>query len=301
MKNNSIKAIYDIKNDWRTFSLLPLKLTQKKEFLIRALIADSRVYQLLSEEKRADKELFLSALNHFYSHQKERDPVKYAPSSLLDDVEIIKIVTKKVLGNFKYASERIRKSHEIVCDLVSDNQKLFSILDESMRDDPRVVTAAVLQRTDNFYYASERLKNDDDFVLSCLQTEGINRNLIRYAAYRFRDDKSIILKAINKFGPWAYLSASPRLMSDRQLVEIALNGGVWAHNVYPEWVRSDRDLWVIAIKHNSYAFNEAHWSLKHYVNFCIDAYKANAGCLDYISGRIRRLSSFKKMIKNENV
>jgi len=290
------KAIEGIHENWRSFESLSPKLKSSKEFLLQALKADSRVYRLLPEKQRSDQELSVAALSSLFAHKKDYDPTPFIPKELFDDVTFIKTIIGRKLGHFQLASKRIRTTPSIVCELIAVNEHVFPMLDEKLRDDPQVVLAAVEKNCGHFHDASERLRNDEAFVTACLEPGGIRSNLLSCAAHRFRDDPVLIEKAIKRFGGYAIWSASHRLLMNRELVKKAFLAGIGQHrNYFPEWVKKDRELCLIAIKNSYLAFSDTDYELQNDLDFCLEAYQVNSDCLPYIPSRIRKRSAFRKI------
>lgn len=292
------KAIDLVVENWQNFATLPTKLSHQREFLIRALRSDCRIYGVLPLELRADKEVLLVALERggFSNYV----PLGDAPSELLDDIDVIKKSISKHLATFNLASERIKTTPSIVCELFAANAELFRILPFKLRDNRKVLSAALAQNCGAFYHASERLRNDRALVTSCLKPGGIRCNLLANAGDALRNDRRLVEKAIDRFGGGALCAASARLRMDRDLVKKALLAGLrWSPHVFPNrWVSKDRELALLAIKHSSWmAFADVDSSLKKDVDFCIEAAHANPNCIPAIPGSIRRRAAFKKAVK----
>ena len=285
-----------LRKDWRSFTLLPEALTTDRSFIEKAVQLDGRIYSLLSKRWRADKKLFLAALINpaWFCH--EDDPIHHAPKAFFDDENMVGQMIRRDLCAFTLASRRIRTSPKIICGLFKSNRDLFEVLDAKLRGHREVLTAALQVNCDAFCYASDALKADRAFVTSCLTTKGIKCNLVRHASEEIRDDPNVILKAVNKFGPYAVTSATPRLLTDRNLVKKAFLAGIGQHrNYFPDWVKKDRELCLIAIKNSYHAFSDADYELQNDLEFCLEAYQANPDCLSYIPSRIRKRSAFRKI------
>lgn len=103
-------------------------------------------------------------------------------------------------------------------------------------------------------------------------------------------------KVIKRSGPSAAYSATPRVVMDRKMVRKALLSGIRQHlNYFPEWVKKDRELCLIAIKNSYHAFSNAAYELQNDLEFCLEAYRVNPECLPYIPSRIRKRSAFRKI------
>jgi hypothetical protein len=295
----SKNAMESVIRNWRNFANLPPKLTYQRKFLQRALRSNCKIYGVLPLELRADKEVLLIALERGGFSNYDYEPLADAPTEFLDDVDIIKKSISKSLRSFDFASERIRTTPGIICELFAANSNLFGFLSEELRDNRKVVLAALAYNCGNFCDASERLRNDRAFVISCLKPGGIDCNLLLNAGPALQDDRRLIEKAIRKFGGNALYGASTRLLKERDLVKEALLAGFqWNANRFPDrWVSKDREMSLLATKHSSWmAFVDADRTLKDDLIFCIEAARANPECIPVIPWKIRNRAAFKKAI-----
>lgn len=288
-----MKGLRTIASNWRDFDNLPAITKGKKSFVLKAVAQNCQVYSLLSEDLRSDKDILIAALSD--RSYRNYSPLKDAPEALCDDVEVIRNAIKVRLRDFEYASERILKSPRALRDLIEANSELFVHLDDSMRANREVALAAVKIRGGHLYNAADNIKSDREVVIAALMCSGISCCPLEYASDKLRNDRELVELAIKRFGGAALSAASPRLNSDPALLRLALKFGVGNFfREFPEHVKSDKKLCLLAVQHSSIAFEDVIESLRQDVDFCIAAVRMNPNVLPFVPSKIKARKLFRE-------
>ena len=120
---------------------------------------------------------------------------------------------------------------------------LLQFVPDKLKKDPEVVLAALDNNSYNLAHMDKNLYKNKDVVLRIVQ---IKAEYIKYASDALKDDRDVILKAIEqKYGGGAFIYASPRLRKDRELVMKAFESYSWAFVAADKIYWDDREVAMI--------------------------------------------------------
>ena len=150
---------------------------------------------------------------------------------------------------FQYKpSEQVKKDFENCFDITEPH--VFKNLKESLRADKKIAMAA-FRKGVSPEYVSEKLWDDRDFILSLLNTPRGSITILdflKFASKRLRDDKEVVLKAVEYKSFFTSLKyASKRLRDDKEIVLKAVDNYPSNIRFASERLRADKEIVLIAI------------------------------------------------------
>lgn len=161
----------------------------------------------------------------------------------------------------KSASERLKNNKTIALLFVKKGGDIND-LSEEMRADREVVLAALTtDRTHSFLSAvSPNFFDDKEIALFCLKKSPY---ALEYLSERLRDDKEVVLTAVNSVPPldedeqFFLEDASERLKDDKEVILAAVSQRGYFLEYASDRLRADHDVVFAAMKNASYSLGEA--------------------------------------------
>lgn len=203
---------YMLRSDHRNFKSIPKHIRNSKDFAIKALSYNIKIFGLLD-------------------------------TSLQNDLDIIKILVKKRPASILDLDNSYRNNKELILLAITSNPNAIQYASERLKGDAEVVLSSFkgLNAASAFQYASAELKNDLLFIKKAVQINGLiiqyvgkeikkdkeisllavqqNGAALQYLFKKFKKDKEVILKAIQQNGDAFMFSKLNGYQSPQEIVE----------------------------------------------------------------------------------
>ena len=142
-------------------------------------------------------------------------------SSRKDDFDYVLERVKNYGNHLKNVSGRLKKNRQVVTQAVQHNFLPFEYAHKSLRFDPNFVLSLLKQGVSPriLKFVSEEIRDDKNIILAAIE---VNANYaLANASERLKDNYYIVFEAVTRDGA-SYIHASERLKDDRSIVLIAV-------------------------------------------------------------------------------
>lgn len=184
------------------------------------------------------------------------------------DPELTLIAVRQCFANIQYSSPELINNKSFVIEAIKQSN-YFTMNLRKYLDDKDVMLEAVKKDSYSLSAASDRLKDDKDIILAAVNNGGIHT--LSYASERLRDDKEVVLTAVIK-NPESLQYASDRLKDSELIVKTAMD----RHNernplqyaserlrTNPELLNSNKEVVISDREKAMEAIREDHTKLKY--------------------------------------
>lgn len=330
----------------RYFQTISKKLKNDLDIALHLVDVSGRGYAVLPQKLKENKQVLLKALDHMYRWEIESALKNDIPKSLLDDKEVaLKIISK---NNFslKYMSNRLKKDLDVAIAALKKNGYNINYIDKTLISNEKVIQVYLSQpdvslleldpslklskkimytyakaSTSNYcnlpaklkmnkILAIESISNDfliaecfeksfltkRDFAMQMVQKHGMT---LQYLSKDFRNDKEIVTKAIEQ-NALSYLYASKHLRDDKQLTIKAVSGvGILLKNLSTAQ-QADKDIVLAAVRSNPLSIKFASDALKNDEEIVLQAVKKSHLALFFAGYKLRRDKAFAHKVLKVN-
>ena len=191
------------------------RLKNDDDVVLAAILDRGFALKFASSRLRKDKQMVMLAVSN------EGGALHYADKSLQDDRDIVMAAVLSDGRALAYASPRLQKDKRIVMLAVADHFYALKHAYKTLQDDEDVVFQA-LKNTHNptrltqthHRYGTPTFDIDTPYEYD---DRPYDRPALSYASKRFRNDKSLVLKAV-RISPIQLYNVSDKLKKDRDVV-----------------------------------------------------------------------------------
>jgi len=222
-----------------------VKLIDDEEIVNLAINNDyGFVLQYLNDTYKDNKEFVKKVLNKYPKC------FNYISKRLQNDKEIIMLCIKKLnelneYDNYnnilKLTNYVNRNDKEIVLPLVSMNGEHIKYVSNNLALDKEVVFAAIKNNPLAYHFIDESFFNDKEFILLCLNSNGYDEEnyekFLKILSNEFKDDKDIVIACIKKCCK-NIIYCSKRLRNDKEIVLTAINNSYY--DFYEKMTENDK-------------------------------------------------------------
>jgi hypothetical protein len=191
----------------------------------------SQVLQYLNDSSKDNEDIVIIAI------QNNPKCFEYISERLRNKKEIIMICIEK-LKLYKYKYNNIlcmtsyinRNDKEIVLPLMEIDGGDIRYVSYELAMDKQVVITAIKNDPSIYKYINKSFLNDKEVIMLCLKNyeydEDNFKNFLEYLNDDFKDDKEIVMASVKKCG-LNFIYASNRLRNDKQVVLTAINNSYY--------------------------------------------------------------------------
>jgi hypothetical protein len=263
-KDFVIEQMTAIQQDGRALEYASARLRNDKAVVLAAIIKNGAALIFASDRLKDDEAVVLAAVSHY------GPALQDASDRLKNDKDVVLAAVKQDGRSLAYASDRLKDDNDIVFDSVQRNGWTLVSASDRLKDNEAIVLAAVSNDGYALIYASDRLRGDLNFCIKCLEVSTVNclscftgkandiddkklmltlletdTNLFFIASDRLKDDKDIVMAALNNAGGHSILSlASERLRNDKDVILNAFKNDIHSVSKASVLLRSDPSFWL---------------------------------------------------------
>lgn len=272
---------------------LSKRLKDDKEFLLKAVrtreeplygrAVEGLILKYVSDRMKDDKEFVLECV------AVDGDAIAYASDRLKDDEDVARtaIITEGVA--LRGISARLRGDADFLRSIlpyVNSHQIEARCLDVKLLDDEAFAMAFLSVAGWNLSEFSERIRDNKEIVLVALKEAGHEFGSV---STRLKADKEVVLTALRT---WSYVVSDmdKSLFDDDEFVECILKRGAGRRfEKFPERIRDDRRLSLIACINDSSAYHYISDRLKEDEEFFREVLFAtkDANIINWSSDKIK--------------
>jgi len=224
---------------------------------------------------------------------------------LLKNVDIAKLVLKQNFMFMAYMPDNIKDSEELVLETMKTNTTVYrfaservkglkSITDELFKGTyiPSYIPESILTDLD---YMWEKIKQnpkiikclkrlwcDRDFMLAVVQLDG---SALQYASCKLRDDKEVVLAAINTSDVMEYVSL--KLRNNMEVIKCAISHDPTSYVYASDELKEDYNLAKFAIGHSYNNMFHVADELRDNEELAKFAISINGSAIRYVTPRLR--------------
>ena len=249
---NDKEFIGEVVARWRnTFEFIPDKFKDDKEIVLKAMKTDGISLEFVSDRLKEDKEVVMTAVKNNWK------ALEFAPDKFKDDKDIIMEVVKQNGKALKLASENMQKDREIVLASITSTRYGTSnsliTINEKFRDDKEIVMEAMSYSGGYGYeLISDRLKNDKEVTYCYASQESFN---ITKILDKFKEDKEIIMRGIGstwRNSDYILENASPKFRDDKDVMLMAVENYPPSLELASERLKNDIEVVRRAVEYDTY-------------------------------------------------
>ena len=263
---NDKEFIGEVVARWRnTFEFIPDKFKDDKEIVLKAMKTDGISLEFVSDRLKEDKEVVMTAVKNNWK------ALEFAPDKFKDDKDIIMEVVKQNGKALKLASENMQKDREIVLASITSTRYGTSnsliTINEKFRDDKEIVMEAMSYSGGYGYeLISDRLKNDKEVTYCYASQESFN---ITKILDKFKEDKEIIMRGIGstwRNSDYILENASPKFRDDKDVMLMAVENYPPSLELASERLKNDIEVVRRAVEYDTYIQKDEDDNEKTYQN-----------------------------------
>jgi len=249
---NDKEFIGEVVARWRnTFEFIPDKFKDDKEIVLKAMKTDGISLEFVSDRLKEDKEVVKEAVKNDWK------ALNFANDKFKDDKDIIMEVVKQNGKALKLASENMQKDREIVLASITSTRygtsNSLTTINEKFRDDKEIVMEAMSYSGGYGYeLISDRLKNDKEVTYCYASQESFN---ITKILDKFKEDKEIIMRGIGstwRNSDYILENASPKFRDDKDVILMAVENYPPSLELASESLKNDIEVVRRAVEYDTY-------------------------------------------------
>lgn len=225
LKNNEEVIMQAVCQNIEAFEFVSMQFKENDNFMKNTIKICNGGLKYASENLKKDRNFIIELVKI------NGMELAYASKELREDKEVCLSAIDQDIRAFLYVqNEEIQNNIKYVKKLLKNNERyIFSELSEKWRDNEEIVRSVVSEYGELLEFASERLKDDKKIVLEAIECKcndmwfgrgNIPQSPLKYASGRLKDDDEIVLKAIMKNNE-ALRFASKRLKNKYKKVVIS--------------------------------------------------------------------------------
>ena len=256
-----------------------------------------------------DKEVAMKAVkinkSYFYSISKK----------LKDDKDVVmETINKSRYSNyFNEVSDRLKDDKEVVMKALKNNKRWFPLISNRLKQDVDVLKISDFSKTnielkhkiDNkryflnlFKIARYKKKNENKFY------EYFSHSLLLNASKRLRDDKDLVIKAIQITSD-SFIHASDRLKKDPDVMKLIFDKIYTSIQLNKYFPKYDKDFALFFMKHKAYKFSILKPQFINDKDVVLMAMKdlinIRRNILPYISEKMKNDEDIKKILESKHL
>ncbi len=245
--------------------LIPEKMWQDREFVLRAVHYSGSTLQFADPKLRNDPEIVLAAV------KSDGLALEHAGGKLKSNPEIVKEAIKNNYMALEFASPEFKSDPKLILSMIktaagdptvagtSFPREILEMADPKVRKDPTLMLEAGKIDPTVFELIHEDLGKDKKFVMAMVNVHGL---ALQYADEKYQSDPEIVMAAVKQSGA-ALAYADPSIQKN-----------------HPDIVKT-------AVRQSNDAFNYIDPDLKSEQRFLVELAQTNHNILDKL-GPIRR-------------
>jgi hypothetical protein len=170
-------------NDWTRLCDAPAVLLRDRDFMVRAIKADSRALKFASAELKSDRMVVLDAV------RRDGEVLEYASDGIRDDREVLMEAVRHTGVALRHARTRNLHDRELVAEAVRQDWRALAFASENCRLDRSIVLEAVKQDGRALAFASEEFWSDREVVIEAVRSS--RGQALRWAATELMNDPTL--------------------------------------------------------------------------------------------------------------
>jgi hypothetical protein len=187
-----------------------------------------------------------------YAIAKDPFSLQYAPQSMKENMDIVKLACSIVPSTIQFADESIRGNPDFIRSLLCKDGDLLEYLTRNIADDVEMVTLAMKKSSRPMMYASKRLRGNRIFVYSAVKKDW---EALRYASHGIRNDMEIAKLAIRQNPDALDYIGKKVLKSCPEILDIAISatdGVISFYKCYFKFLSTDQIISALTLNPSSY-------------------------------------------------
>lgn len=290
--NNYNDAILALKKNGLLFRYLTSSLKKDKMLALLAVNQNGLALEYLKDQElHNDKMVTLSAVNQ------NGLALQFVYEAFKDNFDIVMAAVKQNGQSLEYASYYLKNNRKIVLEAIKHNLKPNSVhLQSELFFSKDFMLQVVAINGENIEYASPEFRDDKDIIITAIQNSNTDK-AFRLASERLQNDEDVVKLAINK-NCLNILSANKRFWYKKEYVLLAIE-----HNGYLlKWLedfKHDREVVELAVKNNGLALEFADEKLKKDFDIVKTAITQNAIAWVYVDPELQKNNEILSLINEE--
>lgn len=222
-----------------------LNLFKIKEFALLAVRNINKIYPLLPDHLKSDREIIFAALH------KEPVNFKFLPQSLQNDRNFVLEVMQKFGVCYQHIPNIFQSDQELaIAAAIQNIGEVIGHLPPQLRTDKALFLEAVKRNGGALHFVPDQLKFDRDIVIAAVTQDG---TALRHAGI-FAADREIVLIALKQNGA-AYEFVAENLKSDEDVIltAVSANRNTGAFKLIPKKFQNQKNIALAAVSNDATA------------------------------------------------
>jgi hypothetical protein len=221
-------------------------------------------YRFLPDDLKNSREVVLNSFQN--KNERIDDVFDDMPEEFKDDKEIVlaALIPKGYLSltwfKFQSVSENLKNDREVVLGFLRIHGESLKFASDSLKSEREIAWEAICNSCP-LEYVSEKFKDDKQIVITAIEKMGDYSHQINFASDRLKNDREVALLAVSKCGSDLEFVSS-YLNNDKEVVLVAVNKDGEALKFASDELKNDREVVKTAIKENIIALNFASTNLQ---------------------------------------